>query len=219
VNPIYIVTLADREPYTSIARALEETVRSFGHKFHCETTAHGERPWQAKRFALRKAFEENSSEVYWIDADHQIVDRKVFEHFLISRKPGIHCCQTMPGRATTSVRNWGKRPNQAGSKRNLKIYQSCLKENGLSSSMHFSGFLVAYSIDPKSGLKLCSIWDSIAKKLHDNSTTWTDEISIGIAADTLKIPIIPDLPRDSQHNGLNHLLLGNSKGYFLASSP
>ena len=214
MKPIHVVTLADREPWISMARTLGKAVRSFGHRFHCEPTAHSEHPWQAKRFALRRAFEEKSSNVYWIDADHEITNPELFEHFLMNQTPGIHCGRLFTD-PTRSVRRWGKRPNQAGSTRNMEIYLSCLTENGLASSAHFGGSIVAYSMEPESGLKLCSIWDLIAQNLRNNCTTWTDEISIGIAADALKIPIIPDL--DRQNSGLKHLNIGRSKRYFLSS--
>ena len=214
MKPIHVVTLADREPWISMAETLGEAVRSLGHRFHCELTAHGERPWQAKRFALRRAFEEDFNEVYWIDPDHEITSLELFSRFLTNQEPGIHCGRLFND-PVRSVRRWGKRPNQAGSDRNMEIYQSCLAENGLNASTHFGGSIVAYSIPPESGLKLCSIWDSVAQKLKNSSTTWTDEISIGIAADTLKIPIIPDLNR--QNSGLRHLNLGRSKRYFLSS--
>lgn len=94
-----------------------------------------------------------------------------------------------------------------------------MAENGLTSSTHFGGSIVGYFISPEIGLKLCSIWDSIAHKLQENSTTWTDEISIGIAADALKIPIIPDL-ENFKGQGFKHLRIGHSKKCFLsAPSP
>jgi hypothetical protein len=215
----YVVTLADREPWTSLARALGEIVESLDpswYKFHCETTAHNERPWQAKRFAVRKAFEEGSNKVYWIDADHEILNAELLGHFLAKdRKTGLYTSQLFPGRAPASIRRWGRKPHQAGSKKNLKIYQSCLTDNNLVTSTHFSGSILAYIMDSETGLKLCSIWDKIAQKLLINQITWTDEISIGIAADTLKIPIVPDLHCLPGNCGLKHLKIGKSRGYFL----
>jgi hypothetical protein len=219
MSPIQVVTLADREPWSSMALDMEKVIRSLGLGFHCETTAHGERPWQAKRFALREAFNQNSSRTYWIDADYILTDPEMAARFLVDRRPGLHCSRLNPGANNNpikSVRDWGTRPNQAGADRNEEIYRACLAENGLASSTHFGGSIVGYFIEPGVGLELCSIWDSIAHKLQENSTTWTEEISIGIAADALKIPIIPDLG-NFKEQGFQHLRLGYSNGYFLST--
>jgi hypothetical protein len=212
-DSIQVVTLADREPWTSLAMKLGQIINSMGYRFHIETTSHGERPWQAKRFALRQAFNRDSSSVYWIDADYEVIDEKLLQKFLqLKREYGLHCRQLFP-EAINSVKKWGRKPNQAGPDQNLKIYSDCLRENNLSTSTHFGGSIIAYNLDSALGLKLCSIWDRIANKLLHNSTTWTDEISIGIAADSLKIPIIPDLL--ATPHGLHHLRLGHSMNYFL----
>lgn len=213
---IQVVTLADREPWTSMALSMEKVIQYLGLEFHCETTTHGERPWQAKRFALREAFRKNSSKTYWIDADYVLVNPELVAKILIDRQFGLHCNHLFPGKAIKSVRWWGRQPNQAGPNRNEKIYRTCLAENGLTSSTHFGGSIVGYFIDPEIGLKLCSIWDSIAHKLQENSTTWTDEISIGIAADALKIPIIPDL-ENFKGQGFKHLRIGHSRKYFMST--
>ena len=220
MSPIQVVTLADREPYSSMSLDMERVIRSLGLGFHCETTAHGERPWQAKRFALREAFIQNSSRTYWIDADYVLANPGLVARFLVDRQPGLHCSHVNPGpdRPVKSVREWGDRPNQAGADRNEEIYRECLAENGLATSTHFGGSIVGYFIDPGVGLELCSIWDSIARKLQENSTTWTDEISIGMAADVLKIPVIPDLG-NFREQGFRHLRIGHSRGYFLSAPP
>ena len=201
-----------------MANAIGKAVRTSGHLFHCEPTAHGERPWQAKRFALQHAFDMGVDRVCWIDADHEIVDPDAFKRFLDQplAQNTLHCGRLQKD-PITSVKKWGSRPGQAGPDKNLKIYQDCLKENGLVTSTHLGECILVYYLEPSEGLKFCSVWNSIALKLFANSTTWTDGISIGMSADALKIPVVPDLPRDTSLIGIKHLGIGHKMGYFLST--
>ena len=89
-SPVWVVTVANREPYLAMAAKLEDVVRSLGHTFYIHRDVGEDTPWQAKRHAVRHAVAKGAGTVYHSDADCEGRDQSVLAGLLIPRTLGIY---------------------------------------------------------------------------------------------------------------------------------
>lgn len=109
----------------------------------------------------------------------------------------------------------GLRNGEAMTVRVRGLYRALCRELGAGDGApHFSDWFVGYNINPETGLRLCDVWDRVAQRLSEEGLTWSDGVSIGIAARVCGVPIHHNLRHRDVQRALEHLRNGDKHDYF-----
>lgn len=213
-----LVTLApeNQEPYATGVRGLAEAARLAGCASLVlgDAALGGDRPWQAKRIAVRMAFESGADTVFWSDADVIVRRPNILAHILnLQGGPGIWV------RSWLSLDGyWGMheiRNAEAGrdpeyTARARALYRKIRAGFGLQGEgAHFHDWFVGYCLPRGTALRICDLWDGIAERLLADGLTWSDGLSLGIAAEAASVQIRRCIPSARLRGAVVHLLHSN----------
>jgi len=221
-----LVTLApDVEPYASGARALEKVAHLAGWEFLAlgDADLQGDRPWQAKRFAVRRGFELGANRVVWCDSDVEVLNPIRLAELLNGQGPeGVWTYHGMDLGAyweDQARRNAGSVNagflRQAGQMLYGRFRRD-LPPGALRGKQWwmFEDWFVGYSMDPGVGLWLCDEWDRIAELLRRGGVTWSDGVSVALAAAEVGVPVVEALDGREVCGSIRHLLNSFTKGLY-----
>lgn len=218
----WLCTLADegKEPYWSGALALSEFARSIGWGCAVVSSCKGDRPWQAKRFSVRAGFEKEPERLFFCDSDIILHKPDLLAFVLNKEESRRGVWAQYPIALVDYWRHQEMRHAdvQVGPEMCARIralYRELCREHGAGDeAFHFSDWFVGYAIPPATGLRMCDIWDRIAERLLAEGLSWSDGVSIGIAAKACGIPIVYNLRNRHLLHALTHIRNGQKHGYF-----
>ena len=176
----------------------------------------GDRPWQAKRIVVRAAFEAGAERVFWCDADVVVHDPVALAQILNQEgRPGIWSQMPLGLEdywAMQAIRNRG---NEGLMGRVRGLYRELCREHHLEADgQHFMDWFVGYVIPRETALRMLDVWDRIAERLLAEGLTWSDGVSLGIAAAACGVPIRYCLRRRRVLRAITHLLHSNRTGRY-----
>lgn len=211
----WLVTLApDAEPYASGVKQLQALAQLAGWAFAAlgDAVLQGDRPWQAKRFALRWAFEQDAERVFWCDAD-VVVTRPERIVSLLNQDgpPGVwvpYFFNVGNAFGMQAARNAATPEGRKCAARAEALYRELCASIGVPAGkeQHFEDWITGYALPPEIGLRLCDAWDAIAERMRSEGVTWSDGLSVGLAAAVCRVPIFANLRNRTVRGSITHLL-------------
>lgn len=207
------MTLAARgqEPYATGVRGLAEVARAAGWGFQALEDCGGDRPWQAKRLALRWALERHADRVCWCDADVVVHDPVALAGQLNADQPAglwVHGKWSVESAfQSQALRNGDTVAAIERVDRARALYRSfCGMYEAGEGVPCWEDWISVFAIPPDVGLRICDVWDHVADRLRVEGLTWTDALSTGLAASACGVPILRVLNGRVVRRSIEHLL-------------
>lgn len=213
-----LVTLApeDQEPYATGVRGLAEAARLAGCASLVlgDAALGGDRPWQAKRIAVRMAFESGVDCVFWSDSDVIVRRPNVLAQILGMRaEPGIwvRSWLSLDGYwGMHEIRNAAAGRDPVYTAAAKRLYREVCALHGLpGEGKHFHDYFVGYCLPRDAAMRVCDLWDGIAERLLAEGLTWSDGLSLGIAAEAAGVVIRRCVSSSRLRGAMVHLLHSN----------
>lgn len=220
-----LVTLAPddrREPYGAGVRDLESAAAQAGWNFRVfgDDVLCGDRPWQAKRHALRWAFGQGAKQVIWCDSDVVVFPGQFAQ--LLSRvrgAEGIWVYRYLDREEYLRglvVKNGGVYDHNVRTVRVMAALGAIAERFGfgVQELPLFEDWLVGYAMPPALGLQICDVWDAVAEELRRVDGTWTDGLSLAIAARVCGVRIGGGIKARDLCRAVVHLLHSRTTGRY-----
>ncbi len=218
-----LVTLAPDgglEPYASGVRGLAEAARLAEWAFLQlgDAALGGDRPWQAKRIVIRQAFEAGAERVVWSDAD--VLVRRPGELATIlgqEGRPGLWSCRPLDVPSYFRMQAIRNRGDADLMSEVCALYRGVCREYGLTDDgPHFMDWFVTWVVPRDTAMRILDIWDCIAGRLLREGLTWSDGLSLGIAAVVCGVPVRYCLRWRRMRRAVVHLSHSNRTGRYAA---